>query len=608
MSVHFTRNITNFVIDILAFVAVEIITKYWFANTQHARKDAKQSSRVQLLTAQAFILVTCIALFCVHHIAYLLVAITAAIVIRIVVISWKERSSRNTYLSTRLQFAQQESQQLPVSWSSHHHKHVPQLSPRRKINNISPPEESLTHATSSTLSKVACTPSQAEKLPRHRHPVNVQSGVSSLQRSHIKSVSNFTPATRPVDCTHSFPLYRKDSTLGYLGSMFNFRSKPSLSPPGLVNSGNTCFINSILQCLTWMPGFYDTLGSVNTEQKVFLSTLSNVIDQCRTLPDGISRYESVRTTDLLQVISKMAPHLVTKNGIVSYQSQQDSAEFLLWLVNHIHSELSDGGVRKETKLSEFNNDLASLKDASQSELSGLKISDPTFNNKLFRYSDIDWKLHRRQADSAIYDQFLGQLLEARECQVCQKVSLNIEYFTVLPLPLPTVKQTNEVYSLADCFSLFSQVEELVQSNMITCSCLLPNEEALTPGKRRALISKPPKNLVIQLTRYSYDSSLQSALKNKVCVQFPTNLSLPCTLQSQLSTDQSTSQTLYSLTGVCVHSGADNTSHGHYVGYCIAGESWYYFNDEDVERIPDMEEELKRYFVLQNAYLLFYSQV
>ena len=613
MSLNVTKNITYLLFDVLAFVAVEVVTKYWFSSTHITRKDGHRSSKVQLLIAQAVILIAFVALFYLHHFAYLLVVVTCAIVIRIVFILCKERSTGNTFLSTPLQYAQKASKHVPVSWDSHHHKLAPQshVSPSRKINAL-PPEEPFAYTTSSTSSEIPVVPSQTEKLPKQRRPVNIQSGLSSsLQRSHIKPASNSTSTLHPIDHTHSFPPYRKDSTLSYFGSMFNFRSRPSVTPPGLVNSGNTCFINSILQCLTWMPGFLNSLESVNTERRVFFSVLSRVLDQCHAVPDGNSRYESIRTTDLLRVISEMAPHLVTKNGMVTYQTQQDTAEFLLWLLNHVHNELSSGGIKKETNVSEFNSDLSSLtayKDASQSELNGIKSSDPTFNNKLFRYSDIDWKLNRKQADSAIYDQFLGQLLEARECQMCQKVSLNIEYFMVLPLPLPTVNQTNEVYSLADCFSLFSQVEDLVQSNMITCSCLLPNEEVFTPGKRRALISKPPKNLIIQLTRYSYDSNTQSSMKNKVCVQFPTSLNLPCTLQSELGSEQSSTQILYSLTGVCVHSGADSTANGHYVAYCRAGASWYYFNDEDVEMIPDIEEELRTYFVLRNAYLLFYSQV
>lgn len=599
-------NITNLLIEIFVFVTIEIVTRHLHTSTHNSNKYAKSSSAlVPLLTTEAVILGACIVILYVHHIAYLLIAITCGVVLRLV-ISWKAKSKTNQIVSAPINLAKpRNDQSVPVTQDTPRYTFNPEQLAHQKVDHtISLSDKPLKHS-SHIYSKNTVLHNDKEPVKVRRNPTS-----TSFQSSLIRSSM---PTSKSITYQNVPSLPKKQSTFGYIGAMFNLRPRPNTTPTGLINSGNTCFINSILQCLTWTPGFLDRLlsiNSVNANEFEFLSTLCTVLNGCHTLPDGISRYESVPTSNLLTMLSELAPHLVTRGGLLSHQSQQDSTEFLLWLLNHMHTSLSTR--RSQTQANAFDSNcegsLAASKKAFQFELNSMKSSDTAFQNKLLDYSNIDWKLHRARDDSIVYDQFLGQLLEARECQICQKVSLNIEYFMMLPLPLPTTEQTNRVFSIGNCFDLFSRIEDLVQSNMIACSCLVPNEETLTPGKRRSLISQHPKTLIVQLTRYSYDAKIQTAVKNKVCVEFQTSMTLPCTLESELLGQEcdTDSKIVYHLTGICAHSGADNTSSGHYVAYCKAGETWYYFNDENVEIVVDIEDEIHQYFILQNSYLLFYS--
>ena len=102
---------------------------------------------------------------------------------------------------------------------------------------------------------------------------------------------------------------------------------------------------------------------------------------------------------------------------------------------------------------------------------------------------------------------------------------------------------------------------------------------------------------------------QTTLKNQSPIRIPlTGLELsPYTLSGKLrAPDEPVDSVLYDLTGLCVHTGAHTTTHGHYIAYSRGPSSlWYSFNDDYVYPVNNMNYELSQPFVLQNAYLLFY---
>ena len=107
------------------------------------------------------------------------------------------------------------------------------------------------------------------------------------------------------------------------------------------------------------------------------------------------------------------------------------------------------------------------------------------------------------------------------------------------------------------------------------------------------------------------SLAQTTLKNQSPIRVPvTGLDLtPYTLSGKLhGADEPVGPVVYDLTGLCVHTGAHAATHGHYIAYSRgSSSSWYSFNDDYVNPITSMDHELSQSFVLQNAYLLFYSR-
>ncbi len=551
--------VLNFVLDITVIVLVELFTKYFF--------PGQGCPKFVLLSAQLGFLVISAAIVLLHHRPYLLLLVILGILIRLFMICLSQKPKQNQYLSSP----------LPKAAAK------PTTLAERDLKTYRPPS----HKTSPHHNVTISPPTRYNTQRAQENSVLKRQPLTS-SRSGIQS--------KPFSL-NPFSRFENLSPINYFQSIFISKPVSNQCPPGLKNSGNTCFVNSMLQCLIWTPGFLDNLSSVAMQSNMFVATLLKSMLQVSSRSE---HSESVCISELLHLMSDLTPHLVTSRNGPFFQSQQDSAEFLLWLLNHVHTET----VKKSTSLS---NDMTLLKEnkvTCLNELSQMNSTDQNINLKIVEYSQLDWHLYTLQEKSPIYKQFLGQLLEARECQLCNKVSLNTEYFMVLPLPLPKSTGSNDVLSLDECLNFFREVEDLTDSNMITCSCVVPNAQSLTPGKRRSLLGKTPSTLIIQLSRYSYNTKLQATVKNKACVRFSTTFQVT---ESQLAASSGAS-TMYKLVGICVHSGADNTSYGHYVAYCLTSVGWCYFNDETVSRVTDIEEVLKDYFILQNAYLLFYSCV
>lgn len=620
----------NVIIDITLLVATEFLTRCIYSSGLRKTVDFS-TKQIHLFTVQsAMLTLSGLILYTFHHTPYLLAFITIFILVRLLVVVLNRKSSDSLYPGSyvsetirRPNWPASSGVVQPRSEynypTSMHHLYRSGLSSvgnqNAYIGKPSPPPMPNKSLTNSSLNQT-----QKKSVPHTRESITVRES-ASLQRSPLSASMAPPPSNPQAGDTSSISSGGRSfigHSLGYVSSLFSNKQLSSTTPSGMYNLGNTCFINSTLQCLIWTSGFIDSLpymyaSQVYNDSTRLVRVLDDVVNLCHAFPDSGGECRPVDVTQLLQSISLVAPHLVVMPDTDAYQSQQDAAEFLLWLLNHLHGILrvqSGGKSGLEFVLSESN--ISDLKKSKTMCLSILQRSKSTeislLREPLMNLSEVDWQLHWQEDSSSLYQLFLGQLIEARECQRCGKMSFSIEYFTVLPLPLPMIMAINQHCTLQDCFELFSITEDMTQSNMITCSCMDGSEASLTPGKRLTLLSRPSKRLVVQLTRYSYDSVQRMAVKNSVSILFPTALNLyPHTMSSVINSNLHTQSMAYELQGFCVHSGAQSTSHGHYVAYCKTSlGQWYYFNDEQVSVVDNIEAELTSPFVLQNAYLLFYS--
>ena len=207
-------------------------------------------------------------------------------------------------------------------------------------------------------------------------------------------------------------------------------SRPSSSHAGrlgLTNIGNTCFMNSMLQCLSHTKPLRDlALGRPTPFQAKAASggKLMRAFSDLMELLWSESRSSHITPSDFKSAVQKFAPRFVG-------YSQQDSQEFLRYLLCGIHEELNRA----------VPNSAGALVDDS---LPPERKAVETWN----RYLRID--------NSPIVDMFVGQLRSELRCTHCDHLSTTFDPFWDLSLPLPAGADL----SLRACLAAFTKQEVL----------------------------------------------------------------------------------------------------------------------------------------------------
>ncbi|XP_046383033.1 ubiquitin carboxyl-terminal hydrolase 2-like [Ischnura elegans] len=340
---------------------------------------------------------------------------------------------------------------------------------------------------------------------------------------------------------------------------------------GLRNLGNTCFMNSVLQCLSntrplleYILGdnYSSDLNTTNSSMKgALIKAFSTVIQELWGYPEGSSTLcTAVNTTALKAQLQRFAPRFTG-------YSQQDAQEFLRYLLEGLHEDVN----RVVTKPSSR----PILPDVDPS------LSD---NQKAMEA----WKRYLRMDNSKIVDIFVGQLKSTLQCTVCGHCSVTFDPFWDLSLPIPP--RTGQV-RLQQCFDLFTKEEVLDGEEKPTCSKCQVRRKCT----KSFSIQKFPRILVLHLKRFSPMERFRGKLNCNV--DFPlTGLDLSAYAASRGQ------GCVYNAYGVANHSGT--TYSGHYTAYCKHpyNGDWHEYNDSRVSTVSP------RNVVTNEAYVLFYELV
>ncbi|XP_058770669.1 ubiquitin carboxyl-terminal hydrolase 9-like [Vicia villosa] len=188
---------------------------------------------------------------------------------------------------------------------------------------------------------------------------------------------------------------------------------------GLQNLGNTCFMNSALQCLVHTPPLVE----------FFLQDYTDEIN--RDNPLGMSGELALAFGDLLRKLwssgrTAIAPRafkgkLARFAPQFSGYNQHDSQELLAFLLDGLHEDLNR---------------------VKQKPYIEMKDSDSRPDEEVAYEC---WKNHMARNDSLIVDECQGQYKSTLVCPECGKISITFDPFMYLSLPLPsTVTRTMTV--------------------------------------------------------------------------------------------------------------------------------------------------------------------
>uniref|UniRef100_F7CQD2 Ubiquitin carboxyl-terminal hydrolase 8 n=1 Tax=Ornithorhynchus anatinus TaxID=9258 RepID=F7CQD2_ORNAN len=332
---------------------------------------------------------------------------------------------------------------------------------------------------------------------------------------------------------------------------------------GLRNLGNTCYMNSILQCLCNAPHLADYFNRNFYQEDINRSNLlghkGEVAEEFGIIMKALwtGQYRYISPKDFKITIGKI-------NDQFSGYSQQDSQELLLFLMDGLHEDLNKADNRKRHK--EENND--HLDDCRAAELA--------------------WHKHKQLNESIIVALFQGQFKSTVQCLTCHKRSRTFEAFMYLSLPLASTSKC----SLQDCLRLFSKEEKLTDNNRFYCSHCKTRRDSL----KKIEIWKLPPVLLVHLKRFSYEGRWKQKLQTSV--DFP----LESLDLSQYVIGSKSSLKRYNLFSVSNHYGG--LDGGHYTAYCknAARQRWFKFDDHEVSDISVSSVKSSA------AYILFYTSL
>nr|KAF6503388.1 ubiquitin specific peptidase 8 [Molossus molossus] len=338
-------------------------------------------------------------------------------------------------------------------------------------------------------------------------------------------------------------------------------SGPALT--GLRNLGNTCYMNSILQCLCNAPHLADYFNRNCYQDDINRSNLlghkGEVAEEFGIIMKALwtGQYRYISPKDFKITIGKI-------NDQFAGYSQQDSQELLLFLMDGLHEDLNKADNRKRHK--EENND---------------HLDD-------FKAAESAWQKHKQLNESIIVALFQGQFKSTVQCLTCHRKSRTFEAFMYLSLPLASTSKC----TLQDCLRLFSKEEKLTDNNRFYCSHCRARRDSL----KKIEIWKLPPVLLVHLKRFSYDGRWKQKLQTSV--DFPLeNLDL-----SQYVIGPKNSLKKYNLFSVSNHYGG--LDGGHYTAYCknAARQRWFKFDDHEVSDISVSSVKSSA------AYILFYTSL
>uniref|UniRef100_A0A674DNA4 Ubiquitin carboxyl-terminal hydrolase 15 n=1 Tax=Salmo trutta TaxID=8032 RepID=A0A674DNA4_SALTR len=243
------------------------------------------------------------------------------------------------------------------------------------------------------------------------------SNLSALPKISPSSLTNNHNSRNVKNSSYSLPSYHPYNS--YECSEGRQSERAGLC--GLSNLGNTCFMNSALQCLSNVPPLTEYFlkdkynDELNEDNPLGMKGEIAKAYAEITKQSWSGKYSYVTPRPFKTQVGRFAPQF-------SGYQQQDSHELLAFLLDGLHEDLNR--IRKKPYIL--------LKDAKGRP------------DKVV--AEEAWENHIKRNDSIIVDIFHGLFKSTLVCPVCAKVSVTFDPFCYLTLPLPMKKErTLEVY-------------------------------------------------------------------------------------------------------------------------------------------------------------------
>jgi ubiquitin C-terminal hydrolase len=323
---------------------------------------------------------------------------------------------------------------------------------------------------------------------------------------------------------------------------------------GLANLGNTCYMNSALQCLSHLLTFHPL-------NETFLAQCAALSSECLMkewyeFQRQMWSNEDDRMVNPKKLLRCFQSQCSENDLYFENFDQNDADEFLVLFLDLIHR-----GIRRKVSL-KMN-----------------RVADPIITKA---YDS--WKKFYENDYSYIVQNFHSQMLGITACPECDYSTTSHDPVQVISLEVPKGAR-----SLEDCLKAHTRLTELDGDNQWKCDQC----HQFTKAKQRNLLWKTSDILIFLLKRYKNGQKIGRFIKYKDIFDIGAYT---------LNYGSSSSTTKYALQGVSVHDGS--LGGGHYYAYCKNNldQKWRQYNDTHVSEVSQ-EEALGT-----NGYVFFYKRL
>lgn len=286
------------------------------------------------------------------------------------------------------------------------------------------------------------------------------------------------------------------------------------------NLGNTCYINSIIQCLRHCKDLDIYLSSNKfkkdlKERNSLLESFKNILDSTRNVvPKSV-----IRPISFIEKFDKQFHEIAL--------IPQDAPEAIHFLLDRFHKAIS-----KNVKITRTNTSSCSLE---------------------------SWKKFYQKDYSKIINIFFGQYEISVKCNECNNVSKSFVPFNDIQVEL-----TDTLIKSLDIFLKEEDVEKKCEKCSINNNVLM---------KKKYCITMFPENLIIQIKRFKFIVERNKILKINGGIDVPElmDLSKYYAYKNMYG--------MYKLYGGIIHKGSAEA--GHYTAFCKSNDFWWEYDDDSI---------------------------
>jgi ubiquitin carboxyl-terminal hydrolase 1 len=460
-------------------------------------------------------------------------------------------------------------------------------------------------------------------------------GIESLYHRGARSVSSFTEA---------------------------LSSGPSDVPPGLRNTSNSCYQNSVIQGMAALPSLREYLSQIAGNHLTFtpdttngalhelLSMLNDPENRGRSfwIPDKLRTMSTFTQQDAQEYYSKVLDELDTEIKKASTRRRRSSVSWLEATKNLADSPAAADETQEKVERSEKPQEREQSKlipnplDGLIAQRVGCTVCGYSEGLSLINFNCVTVSVgssHYYDIRDCLDEYTRLEYIDGVECAKCTLLKLQK---TLTPLAKanpgsPYEKRLNAVLEMLD--------DEKFEDNTLVKTLNIPKKNWVQSSKsKQIVVARAPKSLVLHVNRSIFDETTGEQYKNTALVSYPSTLDFGAWClgsapsgsrqpdisleewprdpkQSMLSLNHekdTDSPFQYRLRAAVTHSGTHG--YGHYVCYRPharlvtesaedqedevepPGEQWWRFSDDNVYAVSEGQAHQG------NVFMLFYERI